>query len=340
MIDKSGEEPPAGALLSLLSRLGPEVPPDVANAPVEPRRRPHPVEEPTQTLPLVAARRAPPPRVAARAVIVYEPQQRRSWGLWAFAAMLVALTVGVVLGQAVADQPASRSAAGTVPTGGVVPAVTSGPSSGPAAPAPAVLSRPLTAPLGTARTRVFEVTGASTVLHVRSAKLGDALYRVTTTGSGAVPKLVGTARGPRLELTRTRGAGVQGVDIQLNAEVSWTIRLAGRSSEQDVDMRAGGLAGVELTGGALSAVLQLPVPKGTVPLSVTDTVRQLIVHAQIGTPVRLRLSAGAGAATVDGVTYRNVKTGTVLTPAGWQSAGNRYDVAISAAVSSASVDHR
>ena len=99
MIDKSDEAPPVrrpvGAVLSLLSRMGPEVPPDFANAP--PVR--HPGEEPTQTLPVIVARKPPAPGVAARAVIVYETQPRRPWVLWMFTAMLVALTIGVVLGQ-------------------------------------------------------------------------------------------------------------------------------------------------------------------------------------------------------------------------------------------------
>jgi hypothetical protein len=198
----------------------------------------------------------------------------------------------------------------------------------------------VTAPLGAARTRLLEVTGASTVLNVRSANLGDVLYRITTTGSGALPKLVDTARGPRLDLVPTGAADVLGADIQINAKVSWTIRLVGRSSEQNVDLRAGGLAGVELAGGAVRAALWLPQPKGTVTLPVTGAVSDLTVTAETGTPVRLRLGAGAVSATVDGTTYRTVKAGAAVTSTGWKSTRNRYAVATSAAVRSAVVDHR
>jgi hypothetical protein len=98
----------AKPVLGLLSRTGPEVPPDVVppSAPAGSPVRTF-VDEPTELLAVIPP---PPPRVAARAVIVYEPEPRRSWGLWIFTGLLVALTAGVVLGQTVATQPVSRPA--------------------------------------------------------------------------------------------------------------------------------------------------------------------------------------------------------------------------------------
>jgi hypothetical protein len=352
VIDEFMEEPTAhksaGAVMSLLSRTGPEVPPDVADAPIGTQPVRHFADEPTQTLPVVVAavppasppRTRPAPGVAARAVIVYEPQPRRPWRLRVFTAVLVALTIGVALGQTAAYQPASRS--GSSAQAGVVPSYAA-PSS--VAPSPSGQASPgagqqVTAPLGSARTRLLEVAGAATVLHIRSANLGDVLFSIATVDPSAAPRLVDTERGPRLELVRTGIAGTVGAEIRLNAKVSWTIRLTGRSTEQDIDMRLGGLARVELAGGASRAVLQLPKPKGTVPLSVSGAMSQLSVRAETGIPVRLRLGTGADLATVDGTTYRRVKPGTALTSTGWKSAENRYDVATSATVGAVLVDHR
>lgn len=348
MVDKFAQEPsvhkPAGAAMSLLSRVGPEVPPDVAGAATGKRLfRPF-SDEPTQTLPIVAARpapprrRPPPPSVAARAVIIYESLPGQPWRLWVFTAMLVALTAGVILGQTVADQPASRSAASTqVGTAYGDPAALTPSPSGPAAP---TAGQRVTAPLGSAKTRLLEITGTSAVLHVRSANLGDLLYNIAAVDSSAVPKLVNTARGPRLELVRTGVAGTVGADIQINAKVSWTVRLTGWSAEQNVDMRAGGLARLDLAGGTPRAQLQLPKPKGTVLLSITGAVTDLNVLAGTGTPVRLRLGKGADVATIDGTKYGAVKIGKALASTGWKSARNRYDVTTSATVGSVSVDHR
>jgi len=350
VIDRSGEELSdrdlAGVLMRLRSWTGPATRPVSAGAADDGPRFGWFADEPTQTLPIVAAQRpglppaaAPagsPPSVAARAVIVYEPEPRRRWGLWVFTAVLVALTVGVVLGQAVAYQPASRSAASTQPAAaanGATPAVAVAPSPS------AFTGDRVTAPLGAAKTRLLEVTGAAAVLHVRSANLGALLYSITAIDASAAPKLVDTARGSRLELVRTSVPGTVGADIQINAKVSWTIRLDGWSGEQTVDMRAGGLAAVDLVGGAAHVDLQLPKPKGAVPLTVAGAVSQLSVHAAIGAPVRLRLGKGADVAAIDGTTRRAVKPGGVLASSGWASVTNRYDVVTSAIVNSVSVDH-
>jgi hypothetical protein len=90
----------------LLSRTGPESPPDLEVPPPV-------IDEPTQKLKVVLP--SIPQPVAARAVIVYEQAPRRPWRLWGFTAVLVALTIGVVLGQAEAFQPVSRGATGARP---------------------------------------------------------------------------------------------------------------------------------------------------------------------------------------------------------------------------------
>nr|BFE73449.1 hypothetical protein GCM10020092_067500 [Actinoplanes digitatis] len=155
-------------------------------------------DEATQVHPVVPAR---PPTVAARAVIVYEERPRRPWRLWVFTVALVALTVGVVLGQTVAFEPVYRQAAGagTVPDGSASPAP-------PAQPFPDAAHR-VTAPLGSVRTRLLEVAGASAVVRVRSEDLGATLFDIATTDRGAVPVLTESARGHRLELLRTGEAG-------------------------------------------------------------------------------------------------------------------------------------
>jgi len=281
------------------------------------------VGEPTQALPLT---RPVPQTVAARAVIVYEERPRRPWRLWVFTAVLVALTVGVVLGQTSAFEPTYRSTANAQIA---------------VAPAPSVLDQPwpdaahrMTAPLRTVRARVFEVTGASTVLHVRSADLGDRLFDVATIDRSAVPRVTETKKGARLELIRTGDAGTVGAEIQLNARVAWTLRLTGDSSDQSIDMGAGGVAGIELTGRADNVVWQLPAPKGTVRLSVTGPVGAFVVRTKPGTPVRFRLGAGAGTAIVGDRTREKLKPGAVVSTPGWGAAGDRYEVTTSGTVTS------
>jgi hypothetical protein len=297
--------------LGLLSRTGPEAPPDLAAAPVD---------EPTDLLPTITPRRMPPPpppRVAARAVIVYEPQPRRSWGLWVFTGLLVALTVGVVLGQTAAFRPVSRAASAAqvepLPT-----YVT------PPAPPPVV-----TEPLGTATAATIEVGGAAALLQVRAAGLGPVLFSATAPAGGPAPGLERTRRGPKLTVgTHT--------ELLLNAKVRWTLRLTGQFGAEQIDLRSGKLARIELTGDSPDAALDLPRPAGTVPLRVTGKVGKLQIRAQ--DPVRVKLGKGAAAATIDGKAQRGVRDGAALTGKGWRPAKQRYDVTAAQRIDSVTVD--
>ena len=284
-----------------------------------------PLNEPTQSLPTVPQ----PPKVAARAVIVYRDLPRRPWVLWVFTATLVALTIGVILGQTVAFEPAYRSTADAQ----TVPEQTAPVPSPSGAPWPDAAHR-ITAPLAGVKTRSLEVVGATTVLRVRSADLGDTLFDIATTDRGAMPSLTESGRGSRLELIHSSEAGTVGAEIQLNAKVAWTLKLVGGASEQNIDMSAGGLAGLEVIGGAAGAVWQLPEPKGTVRLSVAGPVGQLVVRRKTGTPVRVRLTGGATTAVVDGKSREKVKAGTTLRSTGWSGAPKRYDVVTSGPVAS------
>ncbi|WP_344933914.1 hypothetical protein [Actinoplanes nipponensis] len=91
--------------------------------------------------------------------------------------------------------------------------------------------------------------------------------------------------------------------------MAWTLRLAGGPAEQVVDMGAGGVAGIEVTGATGRLVLRLPRPEGTVSISVQGPVGELIVRTPTGTPVRLRLRGGATTAAVDGRASRAGQSG-------------------------------
>jgi hypothetical protein len=317
------------------------VPPDVADSSLNLPPASNVGNEPTELLPVIhPAAPTVPPKVVARAVIVYEPEPRQSRGLLVFTGVLLALTVGVVLGQAVAYQPVSRpvrtTPTGPVPSYGTPPEALPGPS-GQAFP---VVAPPVTAPLGPAKTRLIEVTGGSALLRIRSTDLGPLLFRVAAMDRSTMPSVVDTPRGPRVSLAQSgTGADAGRTEVLLSSKVRWTIRLAGAFTTQEIDMSADGLARIELAGHASHTVLELPRPTGAVALLVTGAVSELRIRAGTGSPVRLRLGKGADAATIDGTRHRNVKSGTALVSPGWRSARNRYDISTSARVRSVLVEH-
>ena len=348
------------AVLGLLSSTGPEALPEP--------QKPAFADEPTQQVPVVAAgpsafpqfpadtpaavvapgaapRQPEPPKVVARAVIVYEPEPRRSWGLWVLTAVLVSLTVGVVLGQTVADVPRSGAAAAQVqPTEAgysTPPTVTPSPSTqaaglGQGLP---VTGQRVSAALGKVRAQQFEISGGATLVTVRSVDLGDRLFDIAALDDSAVPQVLTQSTGPRLEFVRTGAPGRIGAVIQLNSKVKWKLRLTGGAAEQDIDMRAGGFAGLDLIGGASRTVLQLPAPKGTVPLTISGLVNELDVHAAKSVPVRVKLAKGAEQTVIDGKSRKRLKSGTTLTSTGWTTTANRYDITAPAKLGTLKVDH-
>jgi hypothetical protein len=304
----------------LLTRPGVESPPDERPLPpwppfgepaaVTPAAQSTPETEPTPT-------EAPNGGPAERTIVIYE---RKSRGLLIFAALMVALTIGVILGQTSAYEQSS-AAPRAEPVGA---GYSTAPEPSPSQFAPMPGNR-ITAPLGKVRDHAFEVGGGAALVTIHSAALGDQLYDITTLDGSAVPQMVG---GSRLEFVRTGTPGRIGADIRLNSAVRWTLRLDGGTAEQDIDMSGGRLAGIELTGGAARVVLRLPAPKGTIPIKVSGGASELDVQAAV--PVRVRLGKGADDAEIGGKTRHAVKAGTILTAAGWKTATNRYDITAAA----------
>ncbi|WP_328470812.1 hypothetical protein OHA21_05510 [Actinoplanes sp. NBC_00393] len=280
-------------------------------------------------LPAEPASRTVPPRFAGRVVLIYEEQIRRPWRLLVFTAVLVALTIGVVLGQAEAYRPASSRSASTAQVGG-----DAAPPPSAAIPTPPA---PLTAPLGALQQRRLEIAGAATTLRIRTAELGESLFTIAALDQSAVPQLADTGNGSLLTLTPGL-TGTVGADVVLNAKVAWTLVLTGGATELDVDSRAGGLVGLELTAGVSRGVLQLAKPKGAVPFTISGSVGELTVRTDAGVPVRVRLGKGAGLATINGKARRGVKAGTALRDSGWSAAEDKYDVRATAQVSTLLVE--
>jgi hypothetical protein len=338
-----------GSILGLLSpsETGEHSGHGVAGAP--PDSSPGRDDDPTERLPVfspVPDQPSRPARTVAvitpaepRKAMVFVPQRRLRRGFWILA-IVVALLAGLMLGRTAvfgrtgADKQAPAAVAGPPPGYHTSPTEPTGAEK----PLP-VTGRRVTAPLGSATARRIEVVGVSTKLVVRSADLGSRLFSIATLDASAVPQVVNTRNGVRLELVRTGRAGSIGAEIQLNAKVRWTVALDGGSAEQDIDMRAGGLVSIDLAGGASRAVLRLPPPAGTMPLMVSGGVSELDILTGSGVPVRLRLGRGADTADLAGTTYRKVMSGATLASSSWATAMNRYDVVATAPVDSVHVDN-
>ncbi|RSM67695.1 hypothetical protein DMB66_15260 [Actinoplanes sp. ATCC 53533] len=177
------------------------------------------------------------------------------------------------------------------------------------------------------------VDGAKRVI-VRAADLGDTLYRITTPESGAaVPRVDEQDGRVRLSL----GGGAQAVDITLNAAVLWDLRFSGGAELSTIDLSAGRVGGVDLTGGASRIALTLPPPDGTLSVRMSGGVSLFDVRAAGQTPVRVRVGSGAGQVTLNGQNHAGVSAGQTFTPADWGTTVDRIDVDAAAGMTAMTV---
>jgi hypothetical protein len=184
------------------------------------------------------------------------------------------------------------------------------------------------------------VSGASSVT-VRGTDLGDRLYRVETPDDGAlVPSVADEGGRLQVHLADSGQKGPSSVTILLSTAVTWGLRLGGGASEEHADLSVLQLSGVELAAGAGTIELSVPRPAGTLTVHITGGTGSFTMHAAGGVPVRAKIDHGAASVTIDGDKRSGLGPNTVIEPAGWNSATDRYDIDAPGGVSNLTVDRR
>ncbi|MEU4622284.1 hypothetical protein AB0G04_20250 [Actinoplanes sp. NPDC023801] len=177
------------------------------------------------------------------------------------------------------------------------------------------------------RTAAWLTVGdAAARVRVRFARMPGLLYRVSTASDAGVAPVV-SRRGGRVtvRLTATGRDGLDEVRIVLNRQVRWDIRLPAGAGEQQLNLRDGRVQRVEV-GSAGLAEVWLPEPEGTVPIVFTGGVGTAVVSVGSGTPVRVRLSEGAGSVETPWTTNNGTAAGTVLHDPVFRRARDRYAI--------------
>ena len=196
------------------------------------------------------------------------------------------------------------------------------PSASPSA-APFAVSAPLRG-----RTKAgFELVSDTGTIALRAEKLGDDLYRITTTEKGSVlPRAqLGTA-GVKLFLDETGKRGDAAVTVLLNADVRWSMRITGGVKAGVFDLSAAAVDEVDFAGGAARIDLTLPEPDGTLPIRLSGGVNRFEVSTSEGVPVRVRTRRGAGQVKLDGRTDDGVARGASFLSPDWADSKDRIDL--------------
>lgn len=201
-------------------------------------------------------------------------------------------------------------------------------------PAAAAAGNTATAALDGRTIAGFDLIDGAKNVTLRAADLGDSLYRITTPeGSNVSPRADEQDGRIRLRLD----GDVESLDVALNASVLWDLRVAGGAELSTIDLSAGRVGGVELTGGASRINLTLPKPNGTLSVRMSGGVSLFDVRTTGEVPVRVRVGSGAGQVTLDGLLHSGVAAGKTFTPDHWGETLDRVDVDASAGMSAMTV---
>lgn len=188
----------------------------------------------------------------------------------------------------------------------------------------------------------FDLVSAVTKVTLRSADLGDMLYRVTTAeDSGMLPKPVLERQGVQLNLT-PEGAAVTGtgeLDVTLSSRVTWSLRFSGGADERQLDLEQGKIGAISFQGGSRRTSIRLPEAAGTVPVRIDGAIDELAMTSPTGNPVRVKVNGGAQTVAAGARTLTDIEPGSTLTPKGWAT-DDRYDVEAKSRVTLLTVDTR
>jgi hypothetical protein len=211
------------------------------------------------------------------------------------------------------------------------------PSAARTASAPHVVS----APRGDRTVADLDVVSGASSVTVRGGDIGDQLYRVETPDDGAlVPSVADQSGRLQVHLADSGQKGPSSVTILLSTAVKWGVRLGGGASEEHADLSVLQLSGVELAAGSGTIELSVPRPAGTLTVHITGGTGSFTMHAAGGVPVRVKIDHGAASVTIDGNKRTGLGPNTVIEPAGWSSATDRYDIDAPGGVSNVTVDRR
>lgn len=194
------------------------------------------------------------------------------------------------------------------------------------------------APLADLEQAKLVVSSDTFGLRLRGGELTGMLYQAQF--EGPVPDVkvsdgVVTIRYPR----RLWLAGLEkrAAEVTLSTVISWQIVLQGGASEITAELGDLILASLEVKGGAYMARIELPAPRGVVPVKISGGAAQTIIRRPTGTAARVHLKGWASEFTFDDQTFNSVGNGVRLQSEGFDPAGPCYDIEVVSSASQLSI---
>lgn len=123
-------------------------------------------------------------------------------------------------------------------------------------------------------------------------------------------------------------------EIALNSTIPWIIAIQGAGMEIDAKLGGLQLAGLEVKGDAGTTRLELPVPAGRVPITVSGGAAEMVVQRPAGVAVRVHFKGWSSEFVFDEQVFHS-EIG-VESP-GYEVAESRYEIDVSGSASAVRV---
>ena len=195
---------------------------------------------------------------------------------------------------------------------------------------------------GITRATLDLAVGAGEV-QVRSADLGDQLYRAHIEHQGAAPE-VRLDRGGNVLKISTRLDWFMGprrlrIDTQISDAVTWDVRCSTGAIRAEFDLSTTQLTGFECRTGASRITVNLPAPKGVVPVRVDGGALRVDLIRPAGTAIKVVSTGGALQLRADG-THQDGFGNREWRATGFDSATDRYEVSVAGGALNVNVSTR
>lgn len=201
----------------------------------------------------------------------------------------------------------------------------------------------ITAPRGKLDHAVLDLPRGAAHLAVRATDDATALYRARgapDTFSIDVLRSRVSLSWP-MSLKRLVGLGRSDVALELGSEVGWKIEARGGLYQCGLDLTGLRIEGVEISGGGKDVQVDLPAPRGTVPVTISGGVHQVSVTRPHGAAMRVSITGGGATdLTIDTLALGSLGGKVRWETPGWDRENERYEVEIRGGASRLSIGQR
>jgi len=178
----------------------------------------------------------------------------------------------------------------------------------------------------------LEVAVGSGRIKVRSADIGDQLFRTHIEHAGTAPEVnldraTGTVRISQ-RLDWFAGARRLRIDTQVSDAIPWEVRCSTGAIRGDFNLSTTSITAFECRTGASQVTLDVGAPKGIVPLRIEGGALTVNIARPAGAALKVEASGGAVNLHVDGSHHSGIGSRDWRSP-GYDSAADRYEVTIS-----------